>query len=280
MCLLFLYINPRPRVGEYKVILVNNRDELYNRPTKPAHFWDDKILGGMDVEEHCKGGTWLAVSKQGKIACLLNVFQSVNTFRTGKVSRGFLVVDYLKSHQKGPQYIEEVKNNGNDYNAFNLVTLDPGEDLYDVNFYTNTTNTTQKIQPGSHGFGNCPLSKPFKKVQKGEAMFQDLVKACGKKEYEEKLIAELFAMMQNKESQYPDPQLSEQGEGHTENFVHSLSSIFVTCLAEKYGSRTTTVILVDQDNQLVYRERTMQDPINPANPVWKDSNFSFTITPE
>lgn len=262
------------------MILVNNRDELYHRPTKPAHFWDDKILGGMDIEEHCKGGTWLAVSKEGKISCLLNVLQSANRFTTDRASRGFLVVNYLRSHQKGPQYIEEVKNSGKDYNTFNLVTLDPEGDSYDVNFYNSEAKITHKIQPGSHGFGNCPLSKPFKKVQKGEMVFQDLVKVYGEKEYEEKLISELFAMMQNSEFNFPDPQLSEQGKGHSADFVQNLSSIWVSCPAIKYGSRTTTVILVDQEDQLVYKERTMQDPVNPRNPVWKNSNFSFTITPE
>lgn len=46
MCLLFVYINSDPKEGDYKLILVNNRDENYNRPTKPARFWDSGILGG------------------------------------------------------------------------------------------------------------------------------------------------------------------------------------------------------------------------------------------
>ena len=278
MCILFLYINPRPKVGEYKAIIVNNRDELYNRPSKPAHFWDDKILGGMDIQEHCEGGTWLAVSQEGKISCLLNVLLPTNSFSADKVKRGFLVVDYLRSRQKGHQYMEEVKNSGKMYNQFNLITLDPGGNSYDGNFYNSEVKITHKIEPGCHGFGNCPFTKPFKKVQKGEVVFQDLVKVYGKKEYEEKLVAELFAMMQNEYPNFPDSQIIEQGKGHSENFLCSLSSIWVSCPAVNYGSRTTTVILVDQGNQVVYRERTMQDPINPKNPVWKNSDFTFTTT--
>ena len=38
MCLLFVYINPNPKTGEFKLILINNRDEFYSRPTKPAHL--------------------------------------------------------------------------------------------------------------------------------------------------------------------------------------------------------------------------------------------------
>ncbi|XP_063866251.1 transport and Golgi organization 2 homolog [Scylla paramamosain] len=279
MCILFLFINPRPKVGEYKAIIVNNRDEFYNRPTKPAHFWDDTIVGGMDIEEHCKGGTWLAASKGGKISCLLNVFQPANSFTTGKVSRGFLVVDYLNSCKKGHQYMEEVKNSGKIYNAFNLITLDPEGNSYDVNFYNSESKVIHQIQPGFHGFGNSPLMKPFKKVEKGKTMFQDLVNTYGEKEHEEKLITELFTMMQNKDLNLPDSQLTEQGKGHTEQFVKKLSSIWVSCPDANYGTRTTTVILVDQEDQLVYRERTMQDPANPKNPVWEHNNFTFTIAP-
>lgn len=279
MCILFLYINPRPKVGEYKIILVNNRDEVYLRPTKPAHFWDgDQILGGMDLQEHCEGGTWLGASRHGKISSLLNVFQPTSKFSTGRASRGFLVVDYLKSQQKGYEYLEEIKNSGKLYNAFNLLTLDPEGDSYNVNFYNSDEKNIHKIPPGFHGFGNCPLIKPFKKVQKGEMLFQTVIENYGKKECEEKLINDLFLMMQDKEPNFPDPQLREQGKGHSDDFIRSLSSIWVCYPAVNYGSRTTTVILVDQENQLVYRESTMHDPINPNNPEWKNSDFSFTIT--
>lgn len=280
MCILFLYINPKPKEGEYKIIIVNNRDELYNRPTKHAHFWHDgQILGGMDEQDTCKGGTWLAVTRQGKISTLLNVFQRPTEFTIGRASRGFLVVDYLKSHKKGQEYLEEVKNSGKVYNPFNLLTLDPEGSSYQVNFYNSNEKTIHEIPPGIHGFGNCPLMKPFKKVLKGEVLLQNLINDYGKKECEEKLIDKLFEMMQNKTPYFPDPQLSEQGKGHPEEFIKSLSSIWVCFPAVSYGSRTTTVILVDQENQLLYRERTMQDPINPISPQWKSSNFAFTITP-
>lgn len=46
MCILFCYINPHPKVGEYQLVLVNNRDEIYSRPAKAAHFWECGILAG------------------------------------------------------------------------------------------------------------------------------------------------------------------------------------------------------------------------------------------
>ena len=45
----------------YKLIVVANRDEFYDRPAKPAHFWEDEpdILAGRDLLQM---GTWLGVS--------------------------------------------------------------------------------------------------------------------------------------------------------------------------------------------------------------------------
>lgn len=44
MCLLFFIINNCPKSDEFKMILVNNRDELYSRPTEGAHPWGDDPL--------------------------------------------------------------------------------------------------------------------------------------------------------------------------------------------------------------------------------------------
>ena len=48
MCILFIYRNQNPSSGSYRLILVSNRDEFYERPAKPAHYWKDQSgnLGG------------------------------------------------------------------------------------------------------------------------------------------------------------------------------------------------------------------------------------------
>ncbi|MPC46619.1 hypothetical protein E2C01_040342 [Portunus trituberculatus] len=54
------------------------------------------------------------------------------------------------------------------YNPFNLITLDPQGNSYDVNFYNSDSKMIHQIQPGFHGFGNSPLMKPLKKVEKDD----------------------------------------------------------------------------------------------------------------
>lgn len=49
MCLLFFTINNEAvNEDEYKLILINVRDEFYTRPTQVASFWDTDpdIIGG------------------------------------------------------------------------------------------------------------------------------------------------------------------------------------------------------------------------------------------
>lgn len=50
MCLLLFYLNPAAKEDEFYLILVNVRDEIYNRPTKTAHFWDQhsNVIGGIN----------------------------------------------------------------------------------------------------------------------------------------------------------------------------------------------------------------------------------------
>ena len=48
MCILFVYVNPNPEPGGYKIILASNRDEIFKRPAKPAHKWSrhEGVYGG------------------------------------------------------------------------------------------------------------------------------------------------------------------------------------------------------------------------------------------
>ncbi len=58
------------------MILAFNRDEFLNRPTAPAS-WEDDILAGRDLASGKKGGTWMAISQNGKFAMLTNVYTGV-----------------------------------------------------------------------------------------------------------------------------------------------------------------------------------------------------------
>jgi uncharacterized protein with NRDE domain len=86
MCITFIYSNPSD--NNFKFILINNRDEFYNRKTLKAELKLEnhmKTIYGTDVDEEKANeiGTWLAVSENSdriRIGNLLNVTGSDGLF--------------------------------------------------------------------------------------------------------------------------------------------------------------------------------------------------------
>lgn len=63
---------------EYLLVLLSNRDEYFVRETATAHFWppNKTILAGQD-QERVERGTWLGISKEGKLGVLTNFREPV-----------------------------------------------------------------------------------------------------------------------------------------------------------------------------------------------------------
>ena len=117
MCILFLHYHPSSSnpaissatgVGQctcpYVLVAAVNRDELYNRPTQPLHFWQDQpdILAGRDVmrAELRERGTWLGVSRGGRFAVLTNYRCGISQLRPDAVTRGRLFRCYVHRSRK------------------------------------------------------------------------------------------------------------------------------------------------------------------------------------
>ncbi|KAK3114687.1 hypothetical protein LTR53_006773 [Teratosphaeriaceae sp. CCFEE 6253] len=81
---------------DYPFILINNRDEFLTRPTARADWWDhpdQHVLGGRDLQRQIRG-TWLAVTRQGRI-CNLTNFRDDGAEVAQNRSRGGLVSAYV-----------------------------------------------------------------------------------------------------------------------------------------------------------------------------------------
>lgn len=90
---------------EYALILLNNRDEFLNRPTAQADWWESPhqhVLGGRDLQR-AERGTWLAITKQGRICNLTNFRDEGVEIEKGK-SRGALVKAYVDA---SPELVAE-----------------------------------------------------------------------------------------------------------------------------------------------------------------------------
>ncbi|KAF2024475.1 DUF833-domain-containing protein [Setomelanomma holmii] len=82
----------------YPFILLNNRDEYLHRPTAGATWWpepDSQVLGGYDLHRPVHG-TWLGVTRQGRIAVLTNYREEGEAIVIGARSRGLIPNAWLK----------------------------------------------------------------------------------------------------------------------------------------------------------------------------------------
>ncbi len=235
MCLIFLSLNQHPT---YKLIVAANRDEFYNRQTSAADFWKDHpyIVGGRDLEAQ---GTWLAMTTTGKISMLTN-YRDPKNINSEAPSRGQLVSDYLEQNVSPEGYLKKMEPKAGAYNGFNLLVGTPEEFYYLSNYKTGI----DKVSNGLHGLSNHLLETPWPKVVRGKQKMTELLKS--------KIISSqiLFEFLYDEE-RASDDQLPETGIGLERE--RALSSMFIK--SPNYGSRCSTVILIDQQNNVEFSER-------------------------
>lgn len=238
MCLI-LFAHQAHR--NYPLILAANRDEAYARPAAPAAFWDDHphIYGGRDLE---KGGTWLGLTLSGRIAAVTNYRNRTGDRRTAPLSRGALVSGFLANDCDSVAYLERVKAQGEQYNGFILIAGDL-EALY---WLSNRGPGVEKIPPGVHGLSNHLLNTPWPKIKRSKQAMEALLGAG-----EAELTARLFEILADR-SEAPDHELPDTGVGRQRE--RELSSNFIS--GNRYGTRASTVMLVDKDRSVLFIERS------------------------
>jgi uncharacterized protein with NRDE domain len=235
MCLIVLAWEEHP---DYKLILAANRDEFYEREALPAHFWEDnpQLLAGRDLKS---GGTWMGVTKQGKWAAVTN-YRDIRNLKEIAPSRGNLTTGYLKSSLSPKQYIEKIKPEATLYNGFNLFI----GNIHQLYYFSNQIENEEKLDPGIYGLSNHLLDTPWPKVEAAKTILKQAV--------ERKNISHttLLDILYNTNT-YPDAPMPDTGLGREAEI--SLSSIFIRMPG--YGSRCSTVLLLNHDNEVVFAER-------------------------
>lgn len=245
MCLIFLALHRHP---VYKLVLAGNRDEFYARPTAPADFWPDnnQILGGRDL---AAGGTWLAATVSGKLAMLTN-YRDPRNMDPKAPSRGRLVTDFLESPVDAAQYLDAVNAGGTRYNGFNLIAGTADEMYYFSNYHP----AVQRLTPGFYGISNKFLDTPWPKVVKAKEKLEHLL------ETPDVAAADLLDALYD-DATAPVERLPDTGV--PPDLERALSAMFIK--AGNYGTRCSTVVLVDRQDRWHFTERT-----------YNTSDFSYT----
>jgi uncharacterized protein with NRDE domain len=239
MCLLVFQYDEHP---DYSLLFAGNRDEFYGRPTAPAAFWDDAshVLAGRDRKA---GGTWMGVTRNGHWGVVTNI-RDQHPRREDARSRGTLVADYLREEPAPRPYLDRVAADADHYNGFNLLVGTP-ESLY---YLSNREASVESVGPGVHGLSNDRLDTPWPKVRRAKRGFRRRI------ETDEVTPEALFDLL-NDRRPAPDDQLPETGFG-TER-ERMLSPIFID--GEQYGTRASTVLLIDRTGAVTFVERTFEE---------------------
>jgi len=231
---------------DYPLILIANRDEFHERPTRPASWWGDQseLFGGRDLRA---GGSWLGISKAGKLAAVTSFRDARSFTRKEQRSRGLVVRDFLNSDSTSEAFFQDLANQGDEYDGFNLLAGDVREGLL---CWSNRDAVLNRIQPGCFGLSNRFFETPWPKVEKGKRL---LVEAAGPARVSEEgaFVEALFGIL--KDSEQPvDAELPDTGVGPEKERL--LSSVFIQ--SQEYGTRCSTVILLRPDDQLLFCERS------------------------
>lgn len=217
MCLIALAHHVSER---HPVVIAANRDEDYERATRPAHRWEDApgVIGGRDA---LHGGSWLAVSDRGRFAAVTNLRGAPQRTR----SRGLLVSGFVTSDQTPESFAATVAAQARHYAGFHLVLGDASGAIV----YVTPDEAPRVLPPGIHGFSNAPAEERWPKVDYAAGRVKAILEHSAN--VEEDLLELLRA---------------PRGRGRVEE------EVFIA--GERYGTRASTVVLVS-DEEIVFTER-------------------------
>lgn len=236
MCLLVIAWKTHPR---YRLVLAGNRDEFHDRPAAPLSWWNDdpRILAGRDLKA---GGTWLGVARSGRFGVVTN-FRDLQAPIEGAPSRGQLVPRFLTGATSPKEFLDDLRGAAPRYSGFNLL-VGGSRALY---YFSNRgPKAPTALAPGIYGLSNHLLDTPWPKLARTRTRFEQLLS-------EPELAPEpLFTMLadrtQASAAELPTTGLPEEWE-------RIVSAPFIQ--NERYGTRCSTVLLVERNGRTVLHER-------------------------
>ena len=238
MCVIFFSYQVHP---DFPLILLANRDEFYNRPTKKARYWNDfpNILAGRDL---VGGGTWLGVTKNGRFAAVTNYRDP--KAETGTISRGNLVADFLKSDKPAEDYLKNIQKKSYEFSGFNLLVGEINPATNELYYFSNRGGEIINLEAGIYGLSNHLLDTPWRKVKKGK---DDLGLLIEKNNFSN----EMFFNLLSDESLAEDKDLPDTGIGYEREKL--LSAVFIK--TPIYGTRCSTILKFDRDFKMDFEEK-------------------------
>ena len=237
------------------LLLLSNRDEFYDRPALPLHWWDSAFSGVLAGKDQQAGGTWLGVSRHGRLAALTN-YRTALPAHANPPSRGELVAQFLQGSLNAESYLQALSKKAGEYNPFNLLVFD-GEQLMGLE---SRSAEVIAMKPGIGGVSNANFHTPWPKLKKLQTGLQASI------QNEKSSALELISHLQDPTFS-PDHELPDTGIPL--ELERSLSAIFIA--TPSYGTRASSVVQVHRTH-IDFTEQTCN-----YSGVTGSSNFQFAL---
>ena len=237
MCLLVIAWLSHPR---YRLIVAGNRDEFHDRAAAPLGWWHDApgMLAGRDLRA---GGTWMGVSRSGRLGIVTN-FRNVEAQASAdSPSRGQLVPRFLSEDREPGTYLDELRATAHRYAGFNLLLGGPSA----LHYYSNAGgHTPRALSPGIYGLSNHQLDEPWPKLVRTRQRF------AAELAHDEPSPVTLFDLLADRTPVAAD---DLPATGLPVDLERALSAPFVH--HERYGTRCSTLAFVAHDGRTRVHER-------------------------
>lgn len=236
MCLIALALNVHPA---HPLLMVANRDEFHARPAAPLAWWPDApaLLAGRDLQGQ---GTWLGVSRSGRVAAVTNVRGADAAIRLPR-SRGALVTAFLAGTASAAAYADALREHAAEFGGFNLLLYDGTELRYVSN---RPAFSARAVDAGVHALSNAQLDTPWPKAVAAQRAMQ----AWLARDLDDE--AALLAAMGDP-AQAPDAQLPQTGVGLEMERLLSAAHI----RTPTYGTRCTSLLRLSRVDADVFERR-------------------------
>ena len=226
------------------LIAAANRDEFDDRAAARADWWEDypQVYAGRDLRA---GGTWMGITRDGRFAALTNVRAPAER-RTDVRSRGELVANFLTGSMSTEDYVDQLRQQSQHYNGFNLLFGTAEQLVWFSNRATDDARNGCAITPGVYGLSNASFDSPWPKVVRAKAEFASLL--C------QGATEDAFFEMLTDTRKATDCRLPKTGIAI--ELERELSAVCIN--TPGYGTRASTVVKLDTRRQACLHERTIR----------------------
>ncbi len=242
MCLIIFAWQPAHNA---RLTLAANRDEFYARATRPAQYWEDApdIYGGRDLE---MGGTWLAVSRQGRLAAITNFRYPDDSHYP--LSRGEIPTHFLLGEQSAQMFAKQLRQKDDQYAGYNALLYDGTQLLYASN---RDADSPHILPAGTYALSNHLLDTPWPKAEKMQARFETIDRRYPPGQARDEALLDALA----DRNPAPDHALPDTGVGMEKERM--LSSIFIQ--SPHYGTRCSSLVTMIAEHSTHFVERNYDD---------------------